>query len=199
MKKVNVNNLYESHYPPEDINTLWVDKDETTGKIRAIHKYNKAEGKWEPDMVSVDYMKPEGIEADDRFTVEYGDLVHLKSEEVEVLEVYQKNGQPSLSFIVLDIKLPVAADKWYYTQSKGTTYIRGYRDGGAPYNNNDATFIYMLKLDPSTSIQTDNLYNLYILGKGGTAYESLLKEPIQKMANPFEDVSFTFDLKFELK
>ena len=58
MKKVNLNNLYESPYPPTDINTLWVDKDESTGKIRAIHKYNIAKGEWEPDMVSVDYMKP---------------------------------------------------------------------------------------------------------------------------------------------
>lgn len=59
MKKVNLNNLYESHYPPTDINVLWVDKDENTGKIKAIHEYNKSKGEWEPNMVSVDYIKPE--------------------------------------------------------------------------------------------------------------------------------------------
>lgn len=64
MKKVNLNNLYESQYPPTDINTLWVDRDETTGKIRAIHRYNKNEGKWEPDMVSVDYMKSDEEDLD---------------------------------------------------------------------------------------------------------------------------------------
>ena len=67
MKKVNLNNLYESPYPPTDINTLWVDKDESTGKIRAIHKYNIAKGEWEPDMVSVDYMKPTEPESERSF------------------------------------------------------------------------------------------------------------------------------------
>ncbi len=60
MKKVNLNNLYESPYPPTDINTLWVDKDENTGKIKAIHEYNKSKGEWEPSMVSVDFMNPDG-------------------------------------------------------------------------------------------------------------------------------------------
>lgn len=69
MKKVNLNNLYESPYPPTDINTLWVDKDESTGKIRAIHKYNIAKGEWEPDMVSVDYMKPTESEDSNSFVV----------------------------------------------------------------------------------------------------------------------------------
>ena len=40
MKKVNLNNLYESPYPPTDIKILWVDRDESTGDIRAIHRYN---------------------------------------------------------------------------------------------------------------------------------------------------------------
>lgn len=56
MKKVNLNNLYESPNPPTDINTLWVDKDETTGKMKAIHKYNKAKGEWEPYMASTEFM-----------------------------------------------------------------------------------------------------------------------------------------------
>lgn len=59
MKKVNLNNMYESSNPPVDINTLWVDRDETTDKIRAIHKYDTSKGEWVPDMVSVDYMAPE--------------------------------------------------------------------------------------------------------------------------------------------
>lgn len=59
MKKVNLNNLYESHYPPTDINVLWVDKDESTGDIRAIHRYNHTTKEWTPYLVAVDYLKPE--------------------------------------------------------------------------------------------------------------------------------------------
>lgn len=40
MKKLNLNNLYESPYPPTDTKILWVDKDKSTGDIRAIHRYN---------------------------------------------------------------------------------------------------------------------------------------------------------------
>lgn len=57
MKKYKLNNLYESHYPPENIDVLWADVE--GGKLRAIHKYNKSKGEWEPLLVSVDYMKPE--------------------------------------------------------------------------------------------------------------------------------------------
>lgn len=61
MKRLNLNNLYESHLPPTRTDVLWVDKDENTGDIRAIHRYKR--GKWEPYLVSVDYLKdtkPEG-------------------------------------------------------------------------------------------------------------------------------------------
>ncbi len=58
MKKVNLNNLYESPYPPTDIKILWVDRDESTGDIRAIHRYNVKTKTWEPYLVSVDYMQP---------------------------------------------------------------------------------------------------------------------------------------------
>jgi hypothetical protein len=68
MKKVNLNNLYESPYPPTDINTLWVDKDENTGKIKAIHEYNKSKGEWEPSMVSVDYLEESST---DTYTVRF--------------------------------------------------------------------------------------------------------------------------------
>ena len=61
MKKVNLNNLYESRYPPENIDVLWADKDSNTGELRAIHKYNKSKGKWEPNMVSVDYLNSTNI------------------------------------------------------------------------------------------------------------------------------------------
>lgn len=57
MRKVILNNLYESAYPPSDTNILWVDKDENTEKIRAIHKYNKDRGEWEPYLISVEYLK----------------------------------------------------------------------------------------------------------------------------------------------
>lgn len=56
MKRLNLNNLYESHLPPTRTDVLWVDKDENTGDIRAIHRFRK--GKWEPYLVSTDYMKP---------------------------------------------------------------------------------------------------------------------------------------------
>lgn len=68
MKKVNLNNLYESHYPPTDINVLWVDRDENTGKIRAIHEYNKSKGEWEPSMVSVDYLEESST---DTYTIRF--------------------------------------------------------------------------------------------------------------------------------
>lgn len=54
MKKVNLNNLYESPYPPTDIKILWVDRDESTGDIRAIYRYNVKTKTWEPYLVSVD-------------------------------------------------------------------------------------------------------------------------------------------------
>lgn len=68
MKRVNINNLYESPYPPIDINALWVDRDESTNKIRSIHKYNQAKGEWEPSMVSVNYLEGDST---DRYTVKF--------------------------------------------------------------------------------------------------------------------------------
>lgn len=55
MKRVNLN-LYESQYPLQDTNSLWVDRDESTGDIRAIHRYNKERGEWEPYLVSTNYL-----------------------------------------------------------------------------------------------------------------------------------------------
>lgn len=55
MKKV-ILNLYESTYPPDNINVLWVDKDKNTGDIRAIHRYNQSIKEWEPYLVSVEYL-----------------------------------------------------------------------------------------------------------------------------------------------
>lgn len=57
MKKLNLNNLYESRLPPVRTDVLWVDMDEKTRDIRAIHRFK--EGKWTPYLVSVDYMKPD--------------------------------------------------------------------------------------------------------------------------------------------
>lgn len=59
MRKVRLNNLYESLLPPENTDCLWADVDENTGDLRAIHRYNKAKGEWEPYMASTDYMKPD--------------------------------------------------------------------------------------------------------------------------------------------
>ena len=57
MKKLNLNNLYESSLPPTRTDILWADKDENTGDLKAIHRFKK--GKWEPYLVSVDYLKPD--------------------------------------------------------------------------------------------------------------------------------------------
>lgn len=59
MKKLNLSNLYESPYPPTDTKVLWVDKNGSTGDIRAIHRYNHTTRIWEPYLVSVDYLKPD--------------------------------------------------------------------------------------------------------------------------------------------
>ena len=58
MKRVNLNNLFESSTPPANTNVLWVDKDESINEIRAIHKYNNLTNTWEPYLVSVNYLKP---------------------------------------------------------------------------------------------------------------------------------------------
>lgn len=55
MKKV-ILNLYESPYPPDNTNVLWVDKDKNTGDIRAIHRYNQSTKEWEPYLVALDYL-----------------------------------------------------------------------------------------------------------------------------------------------
>lgn len=55
MKKYRLDNVYESYYPPTDTKVLWLDKDKTTGEIRAIHRYKN--GGWEPYLVSVEYLK----------------------------------------------------------------------------------------------------------------------------------------------
>lgn len=58
MRKITLN-LYEQELPPKNINDLWVDIDENTGDIKAIHRYNKKESKWEPYLVSVSYLEDE--------------------------------------------------------------------------------------------------------------------------------------------
>ena len=60
MKKFNLSNLYESHLPPTDTSVLWVQRCYKTGDIISIARYVK--GKWEPYLVSVEYMRPEEIE-----------------------------------------------------------------------------------------------------------------------------------------
>lgn len=56
MKKVKLDNLYESSLPPTDTKVLWVDMNKSTGDIKAVHRYRN--GKWEPYLVSVEYLKP---------------------------------------------------------------------------------------------------------------------------------------------
>ena len=59
MKKLNLNNIYESSFAPTDIRVLWADVDKSTGNIKAIHRYNQTTKEWEPYLVSVDYLKPD--------------------------------------------------------------------------------------------------------------------------------------------
>ena len=66
MKKVNLNNLYESSTPPSDTKSLWMIKDHKTGDIKAIFRYER--GKWEPYLVSVKYMREEVKEEDVKVT-----------------------------------------------------------------------------------------------------------------------------------
>lgn len=62
MQRIELGNLIESPTPLENINDLWADIDESTGDIKAIHRYNKGKGEWEPYLVSVDYLKSESEE-----------------------------------------------------------------------------------------------------------------------------------------
>lgn len=62
MKRIKLD-LYESPTPLENTKDLWVDIDEDTNDIKAIHRYNHDKGEWEPYMVSVEYIKPDGNEA----------------------------------------------------------------------------------------------------------------------------------------
>lgn len=59
MKKVNLEKLYESPLPPSDISVLWVDRDEIIDDIKAIHKFNKKTGEWEPYLINASFMEPE--------------------------------------------------------------------------------------------------------------------------------------------
>lgn len=56
MKRLSLD-LYESVLPPTRTDVLWVDMKKGTGDIKAVHRYKN--GKWEPYLVSVEYMKPE--------------------------------------------------------------------------------------------------------------------------------------------
>lgn len=61
MKKVILNNLYESPTPPKDINLLWVDKDENSGDIINIKKYNPSKNEWENYLIQNTYPKGANI------------------------------------------------------------------------------------------------------------------------------------------
>lgn len=59
MRRIKLDNVYESPTPLENINNLWGDIDENTGELLAIHRYNTDNNEWEPYMVSVSYMEPD--------------------------------------------------------------------------------------------------------------------------------------------
>lgn len=52
MRKIKLDNVYESPNPPDDINVLWGDIDESTGELVSIKKYNTVNNEWEPYMES---------------------------------------------------------------------------------------------------------------------------------------------------
>jgi hypothetical protein len=47
MKRFNFNNkpIVESPYPPQDLNVLWADIDESTGKVSSISAFKNGEWK----------------------------------------------------------------------------------------------------------------------------------------------------------
>lgn len=56
MKKIILNNLYQSSLPPTDISVLWVKLKEESQDIESIFRFRN--GSWEPYLVSIDFMKP---------------------------------------------------------------------------------------------------------------------------------------------
>lgn len=64
MRKVILNNLYQSSLPPTDISVLWVKMREGSQDIESIFRFKN--GSWEPYLVSIDFMKPEEIKQKDQ-------------------------------------------------------------------------------------------------------------------------------------
>lgn len=57
MKRVILNNLYQSSLPPTDTSVLWVKMKQGSDEIASIFRYKN--GSWEPYLVSVEFMKPD--------------------------------------------------------------------------------------------------------------------------------------------
>lgn len=55
MKKILIDNLYQSDVTPQNTNVLWVQLDNSTGEIESIARFK--DGMWQPYLVSVDYFK----------------------------------------------------------------------------------------------------------------------------------------------
>lgn len=60
MRKIILNNLYQSSLPPTDTSVLWVKMKEGSQDIESIFRFRN--GSWEPYLVSIDFMKPEESE-----------------------------------------------------------------------------------------------------------------------------------------
>lgn len=159
MKKVNLNNLYESPYPPTDINTLWVDKDESTGKIRAIHKYNIAKGEWEPDMVSVNYMKPTEPEDSNSFVVWTKE--DFENSETRSIHMLRPNGSDPLD---IERYYCIVDTNWKCEDTEKEFIARAIK-----YDTNGAALFSSDESDESTSftIHSDT-EDIQVLG--GVAY-----------------------------
>lgn len=57
MKKIVLNNLYQSSLPPTCTSVLWVKMKDGSEDIESIFRFRN--GAWEPYLVSIDFMKPD--------------------------------------------------------------------------------------------------------------------------------------------
>lgn len=139
MKRIKLD-LYESPTPLENTKDLWVDIDEDTNDIKAIHRYNHDKGEWEPYMVSVEYIKPDGNEA----TI----TTITSNTGVRVKNITNPEDGP-LAYQLIQVVIP---DSPFYGEVSGTqTRVHAIADGiyvgeGNPDNYDNIPLMDMLVL-----------------------------------------------------
>lgn len=118
MRKIRLDNVYESPVPLDNINNLWGDIDENTGELLAIHKYDAGKGEWEPYMVSVEYIKPDGNEA----------TINIVNSNTGVRVKNVTNPEDSsMAYQLIQVVLP---DSPFYGEVSGTqTRVHAIADG----------------------------------------------------------------------